>query len=131
MKIILIDAINTLFVNKKNNFYKIDRELFKILESFKNKKILVTNADDNQIVEFGLNKSPYEIFTLKHNPNKENPLYFKKFLEKYSLSHKDVVYVEHNQEAIMSANSLGIKTFYYKKDQKDLSVLKSFLLENL
>ena len=83
MKIILIDAINTLFVNKKNNFYKIDRELFKILESFKNKKILVTNADDNQIVEFGLNKSPYEIFTLKHNPNKENPLYFKKFLEKY------------------------------------------------
>ena len=52
-------------------------------------------------------------------------------LEHFDLSKEDVVYFEHNKKALESAESVGIKTYYYDKNKKDLEGLRSFLIENL
>ncbi len=62
MKTILVDAWNT-FVTKDGVF----TELQTLLDSFENTKIILTNANDEQMVEFGIVNMPYEVFTLKHN----------------------------------------------------------------
>jgi len=41
------------------------------------------------------------------------------------------VYFEHNEDAVKSAQSVGIKTYHYNKDKKDLRGLKKFLDDNL
>ena len=80
MKTILVDAINTL-VDKETGIFQ---EMYELLERYPNRKIIVTNADDEQVKKFGLDTMPYEVFTMKHNPNKTDPLYFETLLEKYS-----------------------------------------------
>ncbi|MFT4303813.1 MAG: hypothetical protein ACMXYG_04550 [Candidatus Woesearchaeota archaeon] len=123
MKVILVDAINTFILKGEG----INLDMFKLLELYPNKKIILTNADDEEFKEFGLDNVPYEIFTLKHNPNKTNPDYYEKMLEHYSLSPSDVVYFEHNIDAVKSAENVGIKCFYYDSSKKDLQALKVFL----
>ena len=44
---------------------------------------------------------------------------------------KEVIYFEHNPDAVKSAQSIGIETYYYDNDKKDLIGLKKFLAENL
>lgn len=127
MKTILVDAINT-FVIKAEGVFK---EMHNLLEEYPNRKIILTNANDEQIKEFGLENLPYELFTLKHNPDKVEPEYFNKMLENFNLNTKNVVYFEHNKDAVKSAESIGIKTYHYNKDEKDLISLKKFLDENL
>jgi HAD superfamily hydrolase (TIGR01509 family) len=102
-----------------------------LLESFPNKKIILTGANDEKFKKFGLDKMPYEVFTLEHNPEKTDPKYYEKMLEYFNLSKNDVVYFEHNLEAVKSAQSVGIKTYYYDANKKDLGALKDFLRENL
>jgi HAD superfamily hydrolase (TIGR01509 family) len=130
MKTILVDAVNTLIVGNEAGF-QINDGMYQLLESFANKKIILTGANDEQFVKFGLHKMPYEVFTLKHNPEKTDPLYYKTMLEHFGLSTSDVVYFEHNKDAVASAQSLGIKTYHYNHEQKDLVALKEFLVENL
>jgi HAD superfamily hydrolase (TIGR01509 family) len=126
MKTILVDAVNT-FVNQGQIFL----EMKDLLDLYPNKKIILTNADDEQIKEFGLINLPYELFTLKHQPNKTDPKYFELMLENFNLKKEAVIYFEHNLEAVKSAQSLGINTFHYDKDKKDLIVLKNFLDNNI
>jgi hypothetical protein len=52
-------------------------------------------------------------------------------LNHFNLEAKDTVYFEHNLEAVKSAQSLGIDTFHYDKNTKDLESLKKFIDENL
>jgi HAD superfamily hydrolase (TIGR01509 family) len=127
MKIILVDAINTFLIKEKGIFL----EMYNLLEKYDNKKIILTNADDKQIVEFGLVNLPYEVFSLKHNPNKVNPWYFEIMLNHFNLNVEDVIYFEHNEDAVKSAESLGIVSFYYDKNKKDLIELKKFLDDSL
>ncbi len=127
MKTILVDAINA-FVIKGEGIFS---EMHKILEQYPNKKIILTNADDEQMENFGLNDMPYEIFTLKHNPEKTDPKYYEIMLKNFNLSAKDVIYFEHNDEAVKSAKSAGINTYYYDKDKKDLTALKKFIDNSL
>ncbi len=126
MKTILVDAAKAFVVNGK-----VDEDLYNLLETYENPKIILTNANDEQLVKFGIVDMPYEVFTLKHDPDKIDPDYFKKFLDDYNLDASDVVYFEHSQEAVDSAKSLGIKTFFYDSNEKDLSALKEFLDSNL
>lgn len=129
MKTILVDAVNTIIIkDASGNFVKF-KELFDLLECYPNTKLIVTNANDEQMVAFGLNDVPYQVFTMKHNPEKPDPLYFKTLLEEYSLLPSDVLYFEHNPDAVASAGSLGIATFHYNKDTKDILTLKRFLDE--
>lgn len=123
MKTILVDAVNTFIIND----FVIFQEMYNLLEGYSNKKIIVTNADDKQIIDFGLNKVPYEVFTMKHDPEKTDPRYFEVLMKQYNLKVEDLVYFEHNQGAVESAKSLGIKTFHYNPEKKDLDALKIFL----
>jgi FMN phosphatase YigB (HAD superfamily) len=127
MKTILVDAVNT-FVIK---WEWINLEMQKILDKFENKKIILTNANSEEKIKFWLNNLPYELFSLEHNPNKTNSKYYKIFLEKYNLKSDDVIYFEHNLEAVKSARSIWINTFHYDKDKKDLESLEKFLINNL
>ena len=127
MKTVLVDAVNTFVLIDEGVF----GEMQSILDSYPNKKIILTGANDEQIKKFGLDNVPYELFTLKHNPEKTDPKYYKVMLKKYNLKPKDAVYLEQNPEAVRVANSLGITTLHYDKDKKDLKELRKFLDNNL
>jgi len=127
MKIILVDAVDA-FVSDKGI---ISKEMYDLLETFENRKIILTGANDEQFIEFSLNKMPYEVFTLKHNPEKSDSEYYEKMLKHFDLDKDNVIYFEHSPEAVKSAQSIGIKTYYYDNDKKDMVALKDFLTKNL
>ena len=127
MKTILVDAIHC-FVIKGEGIFE---EMHKLLEEYPNRKIILTGANDEETERFGLNNMPYEVFTLKHDPEKTDPKYYETLLEKFNLKKEDVIYFEHNEDAVKSAQSVGITTYHYDKDQKDLVELKKFIDEHL
>ena len=128
MKKILVDAVYA-FILETNGTFTIFKEMYDLLETFPNRKILLTGANDEQFKKFGLDKMPYEVFTLKHHPEKTDSQYYEIILQHFSLTAEDVLYFEHNPEAVKSAQSVGIKTHYYDPNKKDLEALKDFLSE--
>ena len=127
MKTILVDAIDGLVLKDSSLF----QEMYEMLETFANRKIVLTGANDEQFEQFRLSDVPYEVFTLKHVPEKADPKYFELMLEHYNLSSEEVVFFEHDPEAVKSAETVEIKTYYYDPIQKDLESLKAFLVSNL
>ncbi len=127
MKNILVDAVDALVIEGQGIFI----EMQDLLDTFPNRKIILTGANDEQFKEFGLDKMPYEVFTLKHNPEKTDPKYYEIMLKHFGLGRGDVVYFEHNPEAVKSAQLVGITSYYYDSDKKDLAELKSFLDKNI
>jgi len=127
MKTILVDAINTFIIKEMGIF----TEMYEMLEMFPNKKIILTNANDEEADKFGLSTMPYEVFTLKHNPDKIDSTYYETMLKHFGLVPEGVIYFEHNDDAVKSARSVGINTYHYDKDKKDLESLKNFLDDNL
>lgn len=125
MKTILVDAWNT-FVTEEG----INLDLKKLLDSYPNNKIILTNATEEELVKFGIVNMPYPVFSLAHNPNKTDANYFIKMLQHFNLKSEDVVYFEHNVDAVTSAKSIGISTFHYNKLEK-LDYLTTFLNSNL
>jgi FMN phosphatase YigB (HAD superfamily) len=131
MKTILVDAINTLIIRDESGGYIVDAELLVLLNQYMNPKIIITNANDEQMIQFGLNVAPYPVFTMGHNPDKPDPVYFKTVLREYDLAALDVVYFEHNSAAVLSAQSVGIVTYQYNSSSRDYDALKVFLDSNL
>ncbi|MEZ4104140.1 MAG: hypothetical protein R3B60_02545 [Candidatus Paceibacterota bacterium] len=127
MKTILVDAIYC-FVSDQGEVFQ---EMYELLETYPNPKILLTGADDEQFKKWNLTAMPYEVFTLKHNPEKTSPEYYKTMLAKFNLKSDEVIYFEHNIEAVKSAESIGIKSYFYDDGTKDLVGLKNFLDTNL
>jgi len=126
MKTILVDAWAT-FVTEEG----IDQEMYTLLESYPNSKIILTNANDEEIPKYGLVDLPYELFTLKHEPNKTDPEFFTKFFKHFNLTKDDVVYFEHTPEAVEAAKSLGITSYHFDHEKRDMDALKKFLDENI
>ena len=127
MKTILVDAVNT-FVLEGG---KINQEMHDLLETYPNPKLIVTNANDEQIVEFGLTNLPYELFTMRHQPNKTDPVYFETLFKEKGLSADQVVYFEHNPKAVESARSIGVGAYHYDHVVKDIEALREFLDGNV
>lgn len=123
MKIILIDVVHT-FVSPQGKIYE---DMHTLLESYPHTKYILTGADDAQMEKFGLYKMPYEVFTLKHNPEKKEADYYVRMLDYFGLDAKECVYIEHNKEAVMSAQSVGIETFWYDTEKRDFIAVKCFL----
>ncbi len=130
MKTILVDAAYC-FTIEKEGIFEIFKDMYDLLETYPNKKIVLSGANDEQVIKFGLNNIPYELFTLKHNPEKTDPKYYEILLNSFNLNKDGVVYFEHNIDAVKSAESIGIKSYFYDNDKKDLESLKKFLDENL
>lgn len=126
MKTILVDAYNTLVTDEG-----IFMEMHILLEKFPNKKIILTNADEEKQRELGLVNLPYEMFTQSFDPLKTDSQYYKNFLEEYNLWVEDVIYFEHDEAAVKSAQTVWINVYHYNKDTKDLESLERFLRENL
>lgn len=130
MKTILVDAVYC-FIVEENKKFIIFQDLHKLLKTYPNEKIILTGANDEQYKKFGLDKVPYKVFTLKHNPEKTNPEYYKILLKNFNLDKNEVIYFEHDPDAVKSAESIGVKSYFYDKDKKDLIELKKFLDSNL
>jgi FMN phosphatase YigB (HAD superfamily) len=131
MKTILVDAVDCFIIEKEDGKFEIFQEMFNLLETYSNKKIILTGANDEQQIKFGLNNVPYEVFTLKHNPEKTDPKYYEIFLKDFNLDKNEVIYFEHDINAVKSAQSVGINTYFYNNDKRDLISLKKFLDDNL
>ena len=127
MKTILVDAVDAFVIEGQGIF----KEMHDLLETCQNRKIILTGANDEQFKEFGLDKMPYELFTLKHNPDKTDPKYFEEMFKHFNLKPEDVIYFEHNPDAVKSAESVGITSYHYDENKKDLQSLKEFLDNNL
>ncbi|TSC77646.1 MAG: hypothetical protein G01um101424_269 [Parcubacteria group bacterium Gr01-1014_24] len=127
MKTILVDAIDGFVIEGKGVF----KEMYDLLETFPNRKIILTGAKYGKFKELGLANMPYAVFTLEHSPEKTDPNYFNTLLKNFNLRQNDIVYFEHNPEAVKSAQSVGINTYFYDNDKKDLKALKEFLDKNL
>ncbi len=130
MKTILVDAVHC-FIIKNINGFEVFQDMFNLLEQYKHKKLLLTGANDEEVIKFNLKIAPYKFFTLKHNPEKTNPEYFSILLNTYNLKPEDVIYFEHNMDSVKSAESIGIKSYFYDEHTKDLKSLKEFLDNNL
>ena len=130
MKTILVDAVDC-FIIEKDSKWVVFGEMHKLLESYPNKKLVLTGATEDKWELYGLNKIPYEFFTLRHNPEKTDPEYYKILLNHFNLTPKYVIYFEHNPEAVKSAQSAGINVYHYDENKQDLVSLKNFLDTNL
>ncbi|MCK5081246.1 MAG: hypothetical protein KAQ63_03710 [Candidatus Moranbacteria bacterium] len=126
MKTILVDAWNVLFLEDG-----IFEEMHELLEKYPNRKIVLTNANEEEQKKFGIDKSPYEFFTLSHKPDKIDPVFYEKMLDNFNFKKEDVIYFENDKGFAESARLVGIKTYHYNKDEKNLSKLKEFLDLNL
>lgn len=127
MKTIFVDAINGLILEDGTIF----KEMQELFDSYPNRKIVLTGANDEQFRQFNLDKSPYEVFTLKHDPEKTDAHYWHILLEKYGLQPEGVVYFEHNKQAAETAQSVGIPTYHYDHAKADLAALKAFIDKHL
>lgn len=79
------------------------------------------------MTRFGLDRCPYEVFSLAHDPEKTDPAYYRTMLDRYGLEVSDTVYFEHAIAAAESARSVGIATLLYDTDARDLAGLREFL----
>lgn len=127
MKTILVDAINTLLIKGEWIF----NEMYELLQQYPNRKIILTNATSEEIKNSGLDKMPYPLFSLEHNPNKTDLSYYQILVDRLQLNPDELIYFEHNEQAVNNARIKGITTLHYNKDTKDLVELKRFLDDNL
>ncbi|MFC2142972.1 hypothetical protein ACFLQN_01080 [Candidatus Aenigmatarchaeota archaeon] len=125
-KTILVDAWNTFVIEEG-----INKEMKEMLDEFENRKIIVTNANEEEKIKLGIIDMPYEVFSLSHNPDKTDPEYFKRLFEHFSLTIDDVVYFEHNEDAVKAAESIGMSVFHYNKNTKDVEGIRKFLKDNI
>lgn len=123
MKTILVDAFHT-FVDTHGIM---NQDLYKLLESYTERKIILTNAPKEKMKTYGLDHVPYEVFSLEHTPEKTDPMYYHTMVEHFDLLPSNVVYIEHAKKAVASAQSIGIVTHWYDAEKKDITAVKKFL----
>ena len=126
MKTLLVDARKVLVVQEW-----IYQPLYDLLETYPNPKIIVSNANPQEQENLWLTNLPYPLFSLHHQPEKTDPEYYKTLLRDFNLTPENVVYFESGEEAVESARSVGIKTYYFDWQVKDIESLKKFLDEHL
>jgi FMN phosphatase YigB (HAD superfamily) len=107
---ILVDAWNTLVTEDG-----INNQMLSLLNQYETRKVIVTNATEEEKIKLGIVEMPYPVFSLAHQPNKTDPIYFTRLLSYLSVTYKEVIYFDHNPKACEAAISLGIKTHFHSK----------------
>jgi len=123
-KILAVDAVGCL-VDYNG---KINKKIKRLIDKYKIKKIILTNANNEEKKKF-LKNVNYQIFSLNHKPDKTNPKYFKKFLSQHNLKPNQLIYFEHNIKAVKSAKSVGIITHHYNGSLKGLENFLNLFLD--
>ena len=126
MKTILVDAWNTLITKEG-----VDPDMKGLLDQYPNPKIIVTNANAEEQLAFGMVNLPYPLYTMNHHPDKTDPYYFECLLNAFDLEPGDTLYFEHNADAVASSASTGINAYWFDKDLRDLDKLREFLESSL
>ena len=127
MKTILVDAMGTFVIEDKGIY----EPMYTLLETYPNRKIILTMAPDDLMEKWGLNNMPYEVFTSRLDLKKTDPNYYHQMLKHFDLKTEEVIYFEHNKEAVKTAQSIGILSYHYDDEKRDMEQLKKFLDENL
>jgi FMN phosphatase YigB (HAD superfamily) len=127
MKTILIDAIHT-FINSQG---EVDEKIFELLEEYSEHKIICTNAGPEKIREYNLDILKYPVFTLSREPAKTDPEYFELLMQEFNLFPSECMYIEHDKDAVISAQSIGIACHHFDSEERDLTLLKRFLNNNI
>jgi FMN phosphatase YigB (HAD superfamily) len=66
-----------------------------------------------------------------NTPEKIDPKYYETMLRHFGSTTNDVIYFENKEEAVKSARSVGITTYHYNPEKKDIEGLKEFIDKNL
>lgn len=109
----------------------LDVLMYDLLQMFSNPKIIVTNADTKKQQELGLTNLPYPLFTQHFSPLKTESQYFYNLFSEYDLQSSQVIYFEHDLKAVNTASSLGIVSYHYDYEKRDLVALEKFLQDNI
>lgn len=128
-RLILVDGMHCLYdkdFNLNNELYeeikKLNTHYIVVVNNYKEKaEKLVKNTNPNYETNWGA-------FSLEEKQiKKDNPEYFKKVVEKYGLSAKEIIYFDHDEKNVETAKKLGILSMHYKDNKS----IKKFLEENL
>ena len=99
----------------------------KILEKFPCDKIIVTNANLSEQKDLGIINMPYSVFSLSHNPEKTNKLYFDILCNEKKLKKEELLYIEHNIVSVETAKTFGIKSILFNENYLEI---EEFLNQN-
>ena len=123
IRTILVDGLGCIY----DEDFKINEKLANIINKFNAKKILVVSGSR----EKGRKASEEylsDAFSLEEKGvKKDNPEFFRVLLKKYNLKPEEVVYFDHAEANIKSAESLRIKSKIYKDDAS----VEKFIQDNL
>lgn len=122
---ILVDAWNTLVTEDGVN-----NQMLSLLNQYETRKVIVTNATEEEKIKLGIVEMPYPVFSLVHQPDKTDPIYFMRLLSYLSVTYEEVIYFDHHPKACEAAISLGIKTHLHYKGAT-LEHLSTFLDKHL
>ncbi len=103
-RILLVDGMHCLY----DKDFKINTKLLDALQKFDAKKILVVNGYREKAEEL-LKDYNYEIFSLDGKIMKNNKRFFEKLFEKYKFDKGDILYFDHDEASIETAEEFGIK----------------------
>lgn len=111
-----------------DNDFEVNKKLLKILNLFDNRKILVVNGFIKKGLQV-LEGENFDGFSLEEEGiKKTNQFYFERLLEKFNLFADQVIYFDHNEDNVKSAQSLGILSIQYDGSNEKI---RNFIEENI
>lgn len=131
-EIILIDAVKTLISSDEDysfDTWELNTELSEYLSQLPQKKIIITNAPEDKLskIQELTSHLDWEIFDLYNNPPKDNPEYFKQFLESQWITADKYIYIDHKEENLTSAKLNGINWFKFISNEETINKLNIYI----
>ncbi len=128
-RVILVDGMHCIY----DKDFNINLELLKFLNDLNTHTILTVAGFREKGKELVKTSDPskesnWEAFSLEEKGiKKDNPEFYKKLLEKFNLSPSEVIYFEHDKNAVKTAEKVGIMSKHYT----GLDSIKKFIEDNL
>ena len=103
-RVLLIDGMHCLY----DENFNINKKLFDALQNFNCRKIIVVN-NFKEKAEALLKEYGYEIFSFNGKILKNKKEFFEKLMEKYKIEKDEIIYFDHDDENVDTAEEAGIK----------------------
>ncbi len=114
-KILFVDAMYTLFDENWQPVVEVVEAVKNISTKYDLKVFVITNGP-KEIVSQSISNTDLNatIITYENSPSKNNPSYFAKVLDEYNLNSLDILYIDHSQDNLASANQHNISGVHFK-----------------